>query len=429
MYIKERRSSLLIKKASAIEFVMMVCILLAAMDFIHRYYFCVYIGFIAFLAVPGRRLKVDTSFVILMILGASMLIFDKASFVNFLAAFKPFVFPLCYIWGRSYMSKDSSYEDDCKKLNTIALMLSVGCFIHFALNYITNQGAEDRNTIDFWTGAIMSATGQATIACITIGVAVAYLFSEVNWKKKTYAVASLVLVMLYNLVLSGRTIIVFTLITVAVAYLFRMFVAKKGRFRTIIMLAVACLFLLWLYNQNIFGVKDVFEDSLLYDRFFGNESTTGFGEDSRSSAKAYYLRHMFDYPFGGDHLHKTYGGFAHDLYFDTHDSGGLFAFFSVCIYSLITIGRAFQIAKCPVVDFNTKQLIVCLYVILHMMFWTEPILAGVPWTFASFCLLDGFAASILDKYRSEMRVESKYIKKRKGKAELTVSKKAKAKTI
>lgn len=418
MYIKERkRSNLLMQKTSTIEFIMMIGILLAAMNFINRYYFCVFIAFFVFLTVPGRRLKIDISFIILMLLSASMLIFDKESLVNFNAAFKPFVFPLCYIWGRSFIKKEAPYEEHTKKISVVAFILALGCLIHFTLNYIINQGADDRNTIDFWTGMVMSATGQATIACISIGVAVAYLFSEVNWKKKLFAVVTLVIVVLYNLILSGRTIIVFTLILVAFAYLFRMVIAKKGRFRTVVVLILAAFLLYWLYNQNIFGIKEVFEDSLLYDRFFAKNSAYELNEDTRAGAKAYYLKHMWEYPFGGEHLLKNYGGRAHDLYFDTHDAGGIIAFISVCVYSLITISRAVQVVRCKALDFNTKQLLICFYIILHMQFWTEPILAGLPWTFASFCLVDGFVATVLEKHKDETQIVSKFVRDKKARME------------
>ncbi|MBQ5614641.1 MAG: hypothetical protein IIU82_06440, partial [Tidjanibacter sp.] len=71
--------------------------------------------------------------------------------------------------------------------------LAVGCLAHYALNYISNLGADARNTTDFWTDMVASATGQAMIVCITLGAAIACLFSDVSWKKKAFAVVSLII--------------------------------------------------------------------------------------------------------------------------------------------------------------------------------------------------------------------------------------------
>ena len=417
MYIKNQRKTNFLsdKKASAIEFLMLACIFCGAMNFINRYFFCIYIGLIIFLIVPGRKLSVDSSFVILMLFSSAMLIFDKESFVNFMSPLKPFIFPLCYIWGRSYVSREATLEEHEKKLDSIIWVLAAGCGLHFLLNYLTNLNADSRNTIDFWTNLVMSATGQASIVCITLGAAVAYFFSNVPAWKKFFAIASVIIVFLYNLILSGRTVFVLALVVCVVAYVYRLVSEKKGNLKTLFWALLVCVAVWWIFDNNVFGVQSLFEDSLLFDRFFGEQAHIDLSEDSRGKAKLFYLRHMLEWPFGGYHLHKAYDGFAHDLYFDTHDMGGIFAFMGIVIYSATTVFRLLHFIKIKEVSFNVRQVVICVYAILHMQFWIEPIMMGMPWLLASFCLIDGFVAGYIEKYENETTTQSKLVRNKRNK--------------
>lgn len=403
MYIKERRKQNILgsHKTNILEFTMLLCIFLGAMNFINRYYFCIYIGFIIFLMTPGRKITVNSAFVYLMMLSASILIFDPDSVVNVTAAIKPFTFPVCYVMGMNFLNNNDGYDKHHRTTSMIVFLLAAGSLVHYALNMYSNQGAIERNTVDYWTNAVMSATGQASIVCITIGVIAGYLFSDVNKVKKVFAIVALAIILVYNMTLASRTTFIFMLITFGVALIHKMIVEKKRSVRTVITVAIVAAVLIVVYNSNALGIKSAVEDSVFYNRFFGDLSTLEVDEDSRLDAKLYYLANMLDHPFGGYYLRKGYHGSAHDLYLDTYDQAGIFSLIGVGFYIITAIKRVIKYIKCTEVPFAQKQLILSVYVVSLMQFMTEPILRGMPWLFASFCIIDGLVTAFLDKVESQ----------------------------
>lgn len=159
-------------------------IFLGALNFIGRYYYCVFIAFFVFLVTPQRKIRIDFSLIILLALGISILIFSPSAQNSFTSMLKPFTYVICYIIGYSILDENFNMEDSNKTLTSVIYVIAAGTFFHFFVNMITNIGSQDRNTIDFWTNEAMSATGQASLVCITLGVIISFLFSNVGVKKK-----------------------------------------------------------------------------------------------------------------------------------------------------------------------------------------------------------------------------------------------------
>ena len=267
--------------------------------------------------------------------------------------------------------------------------------LHFILNMITNWGIRTREVTDFWTKNAMSATGQATLACMMIAVSVAFLFSNTGKVKKIIAAVSLLLILAYNLILAGRTIFVLILIAVGVALFYTFCVKKSKSLKVLIIVLVVFLVVLVLYNSNVFGIKDAFEMSNFYDRFYGGDYTQDIDDDSRMKNKLYYVEHFFDSMLGGGHIRAEFGHSAHDLYLDTYDESGIFALLTIAAYIIMSIYRAFKCATNKNLSFEIKIMIVCIYTIVNVQFWLEPVLRGIPWLLASYCLIDGAVTRLL----------------------------------
>ena len=380
---------------------MLGCIFLSALNFIDRYYVFIYLAVLFFLITPGRRFTMNSSAVVLVLFSTSMLIFNPSSQTMFTNMLKPFTFPLCYIMGLNlFVRKEDSMislEKEENRVSTLIYILTIGIMIHFLLNMMTNWGASDRNVIDFWTKDDASATGQAVLACIMIGVAIAFLFTKVGKLKKTIAIVSLILIIIYNLILAGRTIFSLIIITTAFALICTCIFNRNKISKIVITIVVIVLALLILYSLDVFGIKTMFENSNFYNRFFGGSTSQGVEDDARFEHKLVYLRYFFDFPWGGGNIRELYGHSAHDLYLDTYDESSIFALITIVIYIIHSLKRMITCLRTQSLTFKTRLLIACVYMVCNVQFFLEPIMRGVPWLLASYCFIDGAVTNLLSQ--------------------------------
>jgi len=376
--------------------IILACVFLSALNFINRYYYCIYIAMLFFLITPKRKVSMNASSVALLLFSMSILIFNPSSHTMFTNMIKPFTYPLCYIMGTSLFVRDSkagiSLEKEERKVSAVIYVLTLGVMLHFLLNMLTNRGITSRHVIDFWTKDEASATSQAVLACLMIGVAVSFLFSKVGKFKKIIAIVALCVIVAYNLVLAGRTIFALIIVTTVFALICTCIVKKKNILKTvfIVLIIVAVLFLL--YSVNLFGIKSMFESSNFYDRFTTNQD---IDEDARMTHKLAYVKYFFDYPWGGGNIRELYGHSAHDLYLDTYDESSIFALITIAVYIVQSLGRMIKCFKAQSLTFKTRLLVACVYVVCNIQFWLEPIIRGVPWLLASYCFIDGVVTNLL----------------------------------
>ena len=375
---------------------------LAALNFFNRFYICVFAAVLFFCMSPNKKLRLNSSVLMLLILAMSVLIFNPISQDAILDMIKPFSFMLCYVVGFSMFGTKADEAYDLRKEETrvtsVFYVWAGGAMLHFLLNMFTNWDSVKRSEmIDFWTKSEMAATGQATLACLTIAVAVAFLFTTVTKWKKIVAIAALVVIFYYNLILAGRTLFVFLIIAALAAITYSSIVDKKKISKILIVILVLALLLIWLYNTDAFNIRTEFESSNFYMRFYGGEVTQEIDDDTRLAHKAAYLERFFDHPWGGNHIKADYGHHAHDLYLDTYDESGIFALIAVIAYIVVSISRAIRFIRNKKFTEQTRMLVFCTYLICNIQFWMEPIMSGIPWLFAAYCFIDGAVSYLLLK--------------------------------
>lgn len=384
--------------------IMLACIFLSALNFIDRYYVFIFIALLFFIITPGRKANMNSSAVVLVLFSTSMLIFNPTSQTMFTNMIRPFTFPLCYIMGANlFVRKEDSIislDREERRTSMVIYILTIGVMIHFLLNMMTNWGASDRNVIDFWTKDDASATGQAVLACLMIGVAIAFLFTKVGKLKKTIAIIALSIIVIYNLILAGRTIFSLIIITTAFALICTCIYNRSKISKIAIIAVIVVLALLILYNLDAFGIRTMFESSNFYDRFFGGSYSQDIEDDSRMEHKLVYLRYFFDFPWGGGNIRELYGHFAHDLYLDTYDESSIFALITIVIYIIQSLRRMITCLRTQSLTFKTRLLIACVYMVCNVQFFLEPIMRGVPWLLASYCFIDGAVTNLLSQERT-----------------------------
>lgn len=381
------------------DILILVLFFLSAVNVINREMYFMFAAFACFLFFRNR-ITVTLKMVPVWLFSVSLLIFQSAAQQTITTALSVFAAPLCFMVGYDILANQKSARGCEYAFLAVTGVLAGGTWLHMMLNAGTNLGSLDRNTTDFWTGEVRSATGQAGLGVLMVGLTVAILFSDMRRRNKVIAFCALMAVHWYNLTLAGRTLIVMTIIALLVAFLFR-FQEKHGR-NALVIIAVltAVVIVWWMYSSDVFGIQTLVEESNLFQRFRG-DTAEEMAESSRFEYKMLYLKYLLEYPLGGQKIHGIVGHYAHDLYLDTYDEAGVFAFVFIVIIVVQSLFALLRLLKSKRCSYNTKQMALCVMLCLNMEFWIEPILAGFDWMIAFYCMIYGGIAGMLSRPSEE----------------------------
>lgn len=381
-------------KVSKIEYVLLYGLLfLAAMNFQAKFFYFVYTSFFVTL-VMQKRLRIDRAALLYLFACGIMAIYNhKEGMLSMIRCLAHFCF---YLVGLNLITEEGQTKDKSALLARIEkrgffliAMISLGSFTHYGLNFLYNIGKSlGRNTNDIWTGQQMAATGQNALACLMLGFSIAMLFSPRKKWHRVGALFAIVLMILYNMVLSTRTMIVMLLALLVVAFVF----VQKGspssqKRKVLVVVILLALLTVMAYIFNIGGLQEYIHRSSLYSRFRGYGMFT-WNETSRLYRKVHYIKNMHKYPFGGMHLRAQYR-YAHDLLLDGYDEYGIVVFL-LLIAILIHGGmQLYRILKRSSYSFSFKISLLLIYSAILLEFMIEPILPGMQWLFACYCLING----------------------------------------
>lgn len=377
-------------------------LILAGMDFLSQYRTIAFAACIIFLFFK-MRFVLDANVLWLMLLAVSWVVFSP-SMNSVSAMIAPFVFPLAYCVGLNFLPVNNQARAE-KNFRVAIITVSAGPFVHFVLNFLYNFGKNiDRNTDDFWTHQVLSATGQATLALMMLAVSVIMLFTNTGTRNKVISILILVAIFIYNLTLAGRTLFVMLMLIFAVSLLFLILKGERNskKYKTLLIIVLIILMLTILYNSNAFGIKDSFESSNFYNRFFGQWGKD-LDEDSRMEKKLNYLQDFGKSFWGGLHLRPLYG-YAHDILLDTYDEAGILALIAMLVFLISSVIRMFSCIANKMLKFETKQWILGIYVAILVQFMVEPVLQGIPWMFMLFCFIHGMVTGLDKRYKGETRL-------------------------
>ena len=384
-------------KYSFFQIILLGLFLLISMNFANLYFYLVFVAFFICFVANLNTMKMDIVFIFLMLFSICYAIFYGSLGDTYKTIMKQFVYPMCYFVGLNLFSNKKKTTNAVDANNQVAIsvyVVAIGALIHFVLNAWTNRGSENRNTIDFWTKEVSSATGQALLAVLALSVFATWLFQSKGIKKKLLAFSGLGVIFAYNLILAGRTILILALLVIALAYFYAMKssgIAEKARKSIFVILAVLAVAVM--FFNNTLGIQDMILGSNLSNRFDNIEML----EDTRIQLKLRYLTHMFEYPMGGNYLRPLVDGYAHELYLDAYNDVGIIGYLLVilvvisCTYTVVKLIRSRNLSS------NASSLLLCAFFAMNIVFFLEPILQGAPWLFCLFCFLSGIAKSINTK--------------------------------
>lgn len=390
------------------------CLLfLAAMNFFAKFFYFAFASLILILIIQ-RKLLVNYTCLIYLALGVIMAVYNFDEGV--MSMLKCLAYVALYLVGYNFMIVKSGRhsvlfeysQNDVEKSGYLLLvMISAGSFTHYALNFIFNfDKVLTRNTFDIWSGEVMAATGQSTLACLMVGLAVAMIFIPPKKICRVIAIICLVIILAYNLILAGRTLIFITAILILLSIIYMHFALKTplAKFKLLIGIAVAVLAVVFVFTFNIGDIRDYVFESNLLERF--NVFNSEIFDTDRSNVKLSFIMNFWKYPFGGLHMRDEFG-YAHDLLLDGYDEYGIFSLILLIAILITGIVELYKLVRYTDYSFTFKLALICIYVSILLEFCVEPILAGMPWLFSCYCLINGcITAMNLSYSRRKMEIQA-----------------------
>ena len=359
-------------------------------------------AFALFCCMKGR-VYAPSGVLPMLLMTVSLVLFWDGAFGDSTSMVKCVVWPVAYLLGYGLIKQSAKEENIAEKRVTSLIKLIVfGLLAHYTLNMLVNYGdnALGRNTLDFWSGETRAATGQAALAIIPLGWAVAGIANAESFKSSIGNILVIALILFYNLTLSTRILLLLVPILFAVALIFNMKQQRtaKSKRKILITILVISLAVVVIYAFNLWGVRDIIEDSVLSQRYEVTENM-GITDDSRWERKLEYLKLMSTQLLGGGNINAQVGGYAHDVFLDTYDEAGIFSLIAVIAIVWDAISKLRKFIKYADVEHGLKGILLCVYIAILVEFMVEPIIAGIPWMLVLFCFLNGMVTAIVQRKR------------------------------
>ena len=383
------------KRLSLKDILMVLMIVLGSMNIFEYGIHIVVLFFLLYFISAGRIHYTEALFAPAL-MTFSLLFFWEDSLNGPTTIVKSLVWPMAFLLGYEATNMETWDEVGAqqteKKVNRYILLVAIGFFAHFALNFYFNMGETylGRNTKDVWSKEVRAATGQAALACIPLGWSIASFMNNTGIRKRIPALIVIAIVLMYNLVLSTRTLFLMLLIITLVAVLYLVFAANKSKKKLYVVLAVLVVlaFVVIGYRNNLFNMKEQFDSSEFHSRFYGKNSED-ISEDGRLDRKRKYLERMPLNLWGGGHIRRYTGSYAHDLLLDLYDDAGILALIAAVMMVVGSVVVLVRLLKNGHVKFETRMMLLCVFMAMYMEFMVEPIFIGAPDLLMMFCFLYG----------------------------------------
>ncbi len=401
------------KKSRIEEFIIISLLFLAAMNFQAKFFYFIFAAFGVF-TFSKSKLKITDAVIPYILLGLLMGIYNTDE--GILSVLRCFTYALCFILGSNFFSDrlrdnvENNFLQSTEKAYRVLRVLCWGPFVHFMLNFFYNfNGTMGRNTNDIWTGERLSATIQAALACMMTGLCISMIISAKSIVLRAIYVMAIIGVLMYNLVLSGRTLPLLTLVILIIGllYFYRHEEVLSNKIKTTWIVAFILVTAALAFILNIADIRDYVMDSNLFDRLQNDIGEVNLIGGERTRRKLLFLKNMWEYPFGGLNMREQFG-YAHDLLLDAYDEYGILSLFFLVIILASGISNLVCLCKNKKAPIFFKLSFLCVYVAILFEFCIEPILEGVPWMFACYCLLNGCIYGLNGRSYRENNGETDY---------------------
>ncbi|MCD7771863.1 MAG: hypothetical protein LUH23_07235 [Oscillospiraceae bacterium] len=372
--------------------IIIVLLLLASMNFMLLGSYLVVATFLLMVMIYGC-MDVDATAWLLVAFAFAYVLFTMfQSESSFSSLLRIAIYPIAYIIGLT-LSNGMEMRGRCRLIVYISLAMASHSILSFVYNF--SQGGlatfSDGRSVDVWSGTLSTATGQASYYYCIVAILPFILYGAHKSYLKVLGVLVYTVCLFHDILLDGRSFLVLSLISVVAGTI--IFIVnsdeKRNIWKLLFAILVATVITVICFQNNIGGIRDVYESSYFYHRFF-SETASDITETSRWMRKLTYIRNMFNYPFGGNHIRNDLGvGYSHELWLDTFDDAGWTPYILCWAFTIASIRKFWRIIVDKRINVDYKVLIGSFMVTMNAAFFIEPILSGCPMTFMVYCLASG----------------------------------------
>lgn len=292
-------------------------------------------------------------------------------------------------------------KDECKEQYVIKCIFAIliGFFIHAMLNFSINIGSESRNTIDFWTGDVMSATLQGTLLTPLLAT-LFYTIFYIN--KKTIKITMFlffIFALAYDMVIATRSVIIIAMIVFLISVFSYIIMENKikNKLRILIIIFASILVIIAMYSTDTFEIKTKIESSNLFSRIEDTENMTS--DNARINAQLDAIKNILKYPFGMPKDISFAGlSYAHNMWLDVAKETGIIPLILLIVFFILNICSLIKVINNKKWSVKLKILLISVYITFLLIFSIEPILQGIPIIFIAFCILASFIDAISKEY-------------------------------
>lgn len=298
-------------------------------------------------------------------------------------------FPPCaYIIGRTL---GSIFLGDERKIKKAIMCFILGSFLHAIMNYFSNFGAIDRDTIDIWSGKYLAATGQSLLLTGVYGLLI-YALLCVRGKERVAFFALWFISFLYAFVLATRmafvTIISSFLVSFIVYYRnVKVFRKQRALLGTILVVLVLGL----LYTYDLFDIQSAILSSNMGVRLSIAHSSDD--PSVRLSLLRKAIEYLPHYPLGGWPMQ-----YAHNIWLDVANIGGWSAMIGLIVFQIGATKRMIRYAKSSSTTVPMKVFVVSIYASSMIHFLDEPVVQGSMMVFLMFIAINGIIDEQADRF-------------------------------
>lgn len=286
--------------------------------------------------------------------------------------------------------------------SSVMILFGLSFATHGLLNYFYSLQLGVGNSgfcFDFWSKSHSASTAQGVLFTPLVSVVWIILLQHRSLVVKVATFITLLFAVRYNFMLGGRSFLLLLAFAAFTFLLIKITFSADSVGDAIKNLLVVCLVLfliLFLYQKNVFNLKNTFEDSYMAHRF----KYQSVAEDDKATRWVYYASHFSQGIFGGNKISISSGyGYAHNLWLDVFDQAGLIPFLMLLVLSFSSVAQGIRTAFS--VSRYEGLYAASFFVIYFSQFFIEPILQGSPYFFISFVFITGLFNSLNKAYLTE----------------------------
>lgn len=290
-----------------------------------------------------------------------------------------------------YCKKDAKEEYIIKCI--FAIM--IGLFIHAMLNFSINIGSESRNTIDFWTGKVMSATLQGILLTPIFSLIFFTIIFIKEKKVKIVMAICFIFALAYDMVIATRSALVIAVLSFIISFISYIIMdnSRKNKIKMLSVIFIIIFIAVLLYVNNAFNINSIIKESNLYSRIGKDE--TEKSDYNRIEAQIEGIKQVIEYPFGVPKNILTAGlSYAHNMWLDTARQTGIIPLTFLILFFILNIKSFIKLIRNRKIMLKLKILLISVYATFLLMFSIEPILQAMPVAFALFCMIMGFVDTL-----------------------------------